>query len=45
MLKRERVKRQRYQSLTEARANLFDYIERFVSNGMDSSSPYVHEVE
>lgn len=29
MLKRERVKRQRYQSLTEARANLFDYIERF----------------
>jgi putative transposase len=29
MLKRERVNRRRYQTRTEARADVFDYIERF----------------
>ena len=29
MLKRERVNRRRYQTLAEARTDVFDYIERF----------------
>jgi putative transposase len=29
MLKRERVNRRRYQSIAEARTDVFDYVERF----------------
>ena len=34
MLKRERVKRRRYQTRAEARTDIFDYIERFYNPRM-----------
>jgi len=35
MLKRERVHRRRYQTVSEARTDVFDYIERFYNPRVD----------